>query len=499
MTLDVDTLNQSLLAGCGVLLVAILAVRASVRVGLPSLLLYLLIGVGLGDAGLGVDFSDAEVAHALGFAALVIILAEGGLTTSWAEMKPVVRLGGSLATIGVAVSVGVMAVVAHFAFGMSWELAVLLGAVTSPTDAAAVFSVLRRVPLPRRLNATLEAESGLNDAPTVVLVTLVSVGGHHTVVSFAAEVVMELVIGLAIGAAVGFAGAWLMRRAALPASGLYPLAVLSMTLFGYASSAMLHGSGFAAVYVAALILGNSELPHRAATRSFAEGMAWLAQIGLFVMLGLLVSPGRITWEHVGLAFAAGLVLTFVARPLSVLASALVQPMPWPELAFVSWAGLRGAVPIVLATIPLSEQVDDATRLFDIVFVMVVIYTLLTAPTLPLVARVLRVARRNEPRDLEVEAAPLERIAADLLMVTISPRSLMHGVEVGELRLPQGASVSLIVRDGRTLVPTERTVLRHADELLVVAPRKTREQTEDRLRAVSLRGRLAHWLGSDPTE
>jgi cell volume regulation protein A len=499
MTLDVDTLNQALLAGCGVLLVAILAVRGSVRVGLPSLLLYLLIGVGLGDAGLGVEFSDAEVAHALGFAALVVILAEGGLTTSWTEMKPVIRLGGSLATIGVAVSVGVMAVIAHVVFGMSWELAVLLGAVTSPTDAAAVFSVLRRVPLPRRLNATLEAESGLNDAPTVVLVTLVSVGGHHTVVSFAAEVVMELVVGLAIGAAVGVAGAWLMRRAALPASGLYPLAVLSLTLFGYASSAMLHGSGFAAVYVAALILGNSELPHRAATRSFAEGMAWLAQIGLFVMLGLLVSPGRITWEHVGLAFASGLVLTFVARPLSVLASALVQPIPWPELAFVSWAGLRGAVPIVLATIPLSEQVDDATRLFDIVFVMVVIYTLLTAPTLPLVARVLRVARRNEPRDLEVEAAPLERIAADLLMVTISPRSLMHGVEVGELRLPPGASVSLIVRDGRTLVPTERTVLRHADELLVVAPRKTREQTEDRLRAVSLRGRLAHWLGTDSAE
>jgi len=496
MTLDVHTLNQALLAGCGVLLVAILAVRGSVRVGLPSLLLYLLIGVGLGDAGLGVQFSDAELANALGFAALVVILAEGGLTTSWRDLRPVVRIGGSLATIGVAVSVGVMAVVAHLVFGMSWELAVLLGAVTSPTDAAAVFSVLRRVPLPHRITSTLEAESGLNDAPTVVLVTLVSAGGHHGVAGFAGQVVWELAAGLVLGFAIGYAGAWLMRRAALPASGLYPLAVLSLTVFAYASSAMLHGSGFAAVYVAALVLGNSELPHRAATRSFAEGMAWLAQIGLFVMLGLLVSPGRITWEHVGLAVAAGLVLTFVARPLSVVASAVVQPMPWPELAFVSWAGLRGAVPIVLATIPLSEHVEGATRLFDIVFVMVVIYTLLTAPTLPRVARVLKVARRSEPRDLEVEAAPLERIAADLLMVTISPRSLMHGVEVGELRLPTGASVSLIVRDGNTLVPQERTVLRHGDELLVVAPRKSREHTERRLRAVSLRGRLAQWLDED---
>jgi cell volume regulation protein A len=497
MTLDVHTMNQALLAGCGVLLVAILAVRGSVRLGLPSLLLYLLIGVILGDAGFGVQFSDAELANALGFAALVVILAEGGLTTNWSEMRPVARLGASLATIGVAVSVAVVAVVAHFVFGMSWQLAVLLGAVTSPTDAAAVFSVLRRVPLPQRLNSSLEAESGLNDAPTVVLVTVVSAGEAHGLLPFVGEIAWELGVGLLAGAAVGYAGAWLMRRAALPASGLYPLAVLSLTVFAYASSATVHGSGFASVYVAALILGNSELPHRAATRSFAEGMAWLAQIGLFIMLGLLVSPSRITWEHVGLAVAAGLVLTYVARPLSVLASAVVQPLPWRELAFISWAGLRGAVPIVLATIPLSEGVDDATRLFDIVFVMVVIYTVLTAPTLPLVARVLRVARRSEPRDLDVEAAPLERIAADLLMVTISPKSRMHGVEVGELRLPKGASVSLVVRDKSTFVPQLRTVLRRGDELLVVTPRKLRDKTEGRLREVSLEGRLAQWLRSDP--
>jgi len=494
VTLDVHSLNQGLLAGTGVLLVAILAVRASSKAGLPSLLLYLLIGVGIGEAGLGVNFSDAELANALGFAALVVILAEGGLTTKWSEMRPVMKMGLSLATLGVAVSVGVVAVAAHFLFGMSWQLSVLLGALTSPTDAAAVFSVLRRVPLPRRLNSTLEAESGLNDAPTVVLVTLVSASGHHGFGSFVGEVAFELVVGVLGGLLIGFGGAWLMRRAALPSSGLYPLAVLSLSVLAYAATATVHGSGFAAVYVAALILGNSELPHRAATKSFAEGMAWLAQIGLFVMLGLLVTPTRITWDVVGLAVAAGLVLTFVARPLSVLASAAAQPMPLRELGFISWAGLRGAVPIVLATIPLSAGVTDATKLFDIVFVMVVIYTLITAPTLPLVARVLKVARRSEPRDIDVEAAPLERIAADLLMVTISPKSLMHGVEVAELRLPKGASISLIVRDGSTLVPQMRTVLRRGDELLVVTTRKAREETEQRLRSVSLGGRLSQWLG-----
>jgi cell volume regulation protein A len=494
MTLDVHTLDQVLLAGSGVLLLAILAVRLSVAAGLPSLLVYLLIGVALGDAGIGIRFDDAQLAHALGFGALMLILAEGGITTNWSEMRPVVRAGLGLATIGVAVSVGVVAVAAHYLLGLEWQLAVLLGAVTSPTDAAAVFSMLRRVPLPRRISATLEAESGLNDAPTVVLVTLVSVGGSSSIWLLAGEVVFELVLGVVGGLVIGAAGVWLMRRVALPASGLYPLTVLAIAVLAYAGTASVHGSGFAAVYVAGVILGNAELPHRAATRSFSEGIAWLAQIGLFVMLGLLASPEEFTAGQAGTAIAAGLVLTFVARPLSVLASATVQRLAWREAAFVSWAGLRGAVPIVLATIPLAEGVDGSRRLFNIVFVMVVIYTLLSGGTLPWVARRLGVARSSEPRELDVEAAPLERISADLLQVRISPKSRMHGVEVGELRLPRGASVALIVRDGETKVPEPRTVLRRGDDVLVVTPRKAREATEQRLRAVSLNGRLAQWLG-----
>jgi cell volume regulation protein A len=284
-----------------------------------------------------------------------------------------------------------------------------------------------------------------------------------------------------------------MRRAALPSSGLYPLAVLCLALLAYGAAASAHASGFAAIYLAALVLGNSELPHRTATRSFAEGLAWLAQIGLFVMLGLLLSPSRITFGTVGLAVVGGLVLTFVARPLSVLVSSVVQPMPWRELAFVSWGGLRGAVPIVLATIPLAEHVTDAAKLFDIVFVMVVIYTLLTGPTLPLVAHRLRVTRRSEPRSLDLEVAPLERVAADMLQVTISPVSLLHGVEVGELRLPEGSSVSMVVRDGKAMVPERRTVLRRGDDLLIVTPRGLREGTVQRLRTVSAHGRLGRWL------
>jgi cell volume regulation protein A len=497
VTVDVHQLDTFVLVGAGVTLLAILAVRLSTRAGLPSLLLYLLMGVALGESGAGIGFENPELAHALGFAALAVILAEGGLTTSWPAMRPSMPLGLSLATLGVAVSVVVVAVGAHYVLGLSWELSVLLGAVTSPTDAAAVFSVLRGLPLAPRLVGALEAESGLNDAPTVVLVTLISTGsvGEHGAVFTFGVIAFELLAGTAVGLVIGFGGAWLMRRAALPASGLYPLSVLCLSLLAYGAAAGLHASGFAAIYVAALVLGNSELPHRMATRSFAEGLAWLAQIGLFVMLGLLLSPSRITWSVVGLAVVGSLLLTFVARPVSVLASSVVQRMPVRDLAFVSWAGLRGAVPIVLATIPFAEGVKGAEHLFDIVFVMVVISTLLTGPTLPGLARRLGVTRELEPRSLDLEVAPLERVAADLLQVTISPVSRLHGVEVGELRLPEGSLVSMVVRDGKAIVPERRTVLRRGDDLLVVAPRGLREPTVQRLRTVSAHGRLGRWLGA----
>ena len=496
MSIDVHQLDVFVLWGSAVTFLAILAVRVSSRTRLPSLLLYLLMGVALGESGLGIGFEDAELAHAMGFAALIVILAEGGLTTPWADVRPSMRLGLSLATVGVTVSVLVVAVSTHYLLGLSWETAVLLGAIISPTDAAAVFSVLRVVPLPKRLTGALEAESGLNDAPIIVIVTIISTGGldEHGPAYNIGLVAYELVGGVAFGLVVGFAGAWLMRRAALPSSGLYPLSVLALCFLSYGGAAALHASGFAAVYVAALVLGNSELPHRAATRSFAEGLAWLSQIGLFVMLGLLLSPGSLDLETVLFALVAGMLLTVLARPLSVAASAVAQPLPLRELTFISWAGLRGAVPIVLATIPLAEGVDDSTRLFNLVFVLVVIDTLVTGPTLPWVAKTLRVARRSEPRGLEIEAAPLERVAADLLQITIAPTSKMHGVEVGELRLPPGSSVSMIVRDGETLVPERRTVLKHGDDLVVVTPHRQRERTEERLRQVSARGRLAQWLG-----
>ncbi|MEJ7635352.1 potassium/proton antiporter [Aeromicrobium sp.] len=495
--MDAHELDQYLLIGSGVLVLAILAVRISVTAGLPSLLVYLFLGLILGSSGVGIQFADADLAHALGFGGLVLILAEGGLTTKWEHVRPNLGYALLLATLGSIISVAVVATGAHYLLGLDWELAVLLAAVLTPTDAAAVFSVLRTVPLRHSVTGTLEAESGFNDAPIVVLVVAISAGDalERGVWALIGLIAFELVVGGAIGFAIGWFGANGLRRVALPASGLYPLVVFAFAVLAYGSAAAIHASGFAAVYVAALVLGNTELPHRVATRSFVEGIGWLAQIGLFVMLGLLASPDELRWWHVWQGLAAGAILTFVARPLSVGVCAIWFKRDVREQLFVGWAGLRGAVPIVLATIPLAADVPGSRDLFNVVFVAVVIYTLVQAAPLARLAALCGVLSADA-RDVEVEAAPLERVSADLLQIHVPTGSRLAGVEMGELRLPTGASVSLVVRAGTTFVPHRTDRIAIADDLLIVADRSIREQTEIRLRAVGRHGRLAGWGTED---
>nr|WP_225930586.1 potassium/proton antiporter [Streptomyces sp. SCA2-2] len=498
--LTVHDLNQLLLLCSLVLLVAVAAVRVSSRSGLPSLLVYLGIGVAMGVDGIGhLSFSDAELTQVIGYAALVVILAEGGLGTSWKEMKPALPSAAALALVGVAVSVGVTASAAHYLAGLEWRQALIIGAVVSSTDAAAVFSVLRRVPLPSRITGTLEAESGFNDAPVVILVLAFCTAGpiEHWYVLIG-EILLELAIGAAIGLAVGWLGAVGLRHVALPASGLYPIAVLAIATTAYAAGAMAHGSGFLAVYLCALVLGNAKLPHAPATRGFAEGLGWVAQIGMFVLLGLLVTPHELAGDVLP-ALVIGLVLTVVARPLSVFVSLTPFKRPWREQALMSWAGLRGAVPIILATIPMVAGVRGSERLFNIVFILVVVYTLVQGPTLPWLARRLGLGNQAEAADLGVESAPLERLRGHLLSVAIPETSRMHGVEVSELRLPTGAAVTLVVRDGRSFVPTPSTLLQRGDELLVVATDPVRDSAEERLRAVGRGGKLAGWLGTSGKE
>ncbi|MQA14500.1 MAG: potassium/proton antiporter [Pseudonocardiaceae bacterium] len=474
------------------LLLAVVAVRVSTRIGLPSLLLYLGIGLLLGESGLGIQFDDAALTQQLGLTALVLILAEGGLTTRWSDVRPGVGVGLVLSTAGVAASTAVTGGALHWLVDLEWRTALLWGAVLSSTDAAAVFSVLRGARVPRRLAGTLELESGLNDAPAYIAVVLLASAG--TVPWWSPLLgLYQLAAGGVIGIAFGWLGSIGLRRAALPATGLYPVATISVCVVAFALAQGLGVSGLLAAFLAGLVLGNSRLPHRAGTLSFAEGLGWLSQIGLFVMLGLYASPSRLPAAILP-ALVTGAVLLLLARPVSVLVSAAPFRVPWREQVFLSWSGLRGAVPVVLALVAVSQGADGGQRLVEVVLVLVVVLTVLQGSTLSAVARWLRLSDPAGPAEIEVDAAPLEQIGADLLQLRVPTGSKLHGVYLSDLRLPRGATTSLVVRDGAGFTPQPSTRLQEGDGLLVVTTTEQRAATERRIRAVHRAGRLARWLG-----
>ncbi len=478
--------------GAAVLLISVIAVRVSIRLGLPSLLLYLGIGVVLGESVLGINFDDADLTQSLGIAALVLILTEGGLTTRWQAVKTSLWLGVALSTVAVAVSVAVTATALHYLLGLDWRMALLWGAVLSSTDAAAVFSVLRSLGVGPRLTGALELESGLNDAPVYIAVVLLASSDQITWTA-PLLVLYELGVGALIGIALGWLGGAGLRHAALPATGLYPLATVSVCVMAYTAGDLLHASGFLATYVAALVLGNARLPHRSDTLSFAEGLGWLAQIGLFVLLGLYSSPSRLLDVLVP-ALVAGVVVTFGARPLSVFLAALPFKVPWREQVFLSWSGLRGAVPIVFALIPLIQGVEGARELVDAVFVLVIVLTVVQGTTLPILARRLGLVRAGDPQEVQVDSSPLDELGAELLQVHIQRGSKLHGVYMSELRLPTGATVSLVVRGGKSFTPQMTTRLQTDDQLLIVTTEEVRDAAERRIRAVDRAGRYARWKG-----
>lgn len=485
-------LNLTILSVSLVLLAGVAAVRVSARAGLPSLLLYMGIGLLIGEAGLGLEFEDLDLTMVLSTVALAVILAEGGFSTRWEVVRPVVGVAGLLATLGVAISVAITALIAYAALDVDVRTALLLGAVVGSTDAAATFSIMRRLPVLPRIRATLEAESGFNDPPVIILVTVVVSDAWHTANGFeiAGLILYQLVLGVVAGVVVAVAGEWVLARSALPSSGLYPLATMAIMFVAFATAGMLGASGLMAIYVAGLWLGNARLPHRQATTGFFDGLGWLAQIGLFVLLGLLASPARLA-DAIVPALVVGLGLLLVARPVSVAVCTWWWQARWRHRVFLSWAGLRGAVPIVLATIPVTEGLPAATYIFDVVFLLVVVFTLVQAPVLPWLARRTGVVAELS-RSVEVESAPLEDRGTSLLQFTIPDGSRLAGVFADDLRLPPSAVLALVARGDKMMVPGPHTSFRTGDHLLLVAPDKVRAELERRLQAISEDGRLGVW-------
>lgn len=378
------------MAVVGALLVAGAAAnRLAIRFGLPSLLAFLLIGMLAGSDGIGgIWFDDAHRAETIGTIALAIILFSGGLEADWRHIKPIIRPGLSLATIGVVLSTGVMCLFSRYVLGLTWGEAALVGAVISSTDAAAVFGVFKTSGLKIRdeLAGVLEFESGSND-PIAVFMTLglteILSGVHHTAADMILDFVLEMAIGTLVGYVVGRATAWLVSRFDLGSA--MPVATCGAALLAFGGAASIRGNGFLAVYIAGLTLSAVNFPQRKPTRRFHDNLSWLMQISLFLTLGLLVFPSRLPGVAVA-GIAIALVLAFVARPLATFVSLGLSEFNAKEKVFISWGGLRGAVPIVLATYPLLAKLPKSEWLFDVVFFVVLLSSLLQGTTLPWVAR-----------------------------------------------------------------------------------------------------------------
>jgi potassium/hydrogen antiporter len=446
-----------LLVGLGALMcVSALFSRASGRFGVPVALVFLLIGILAGSEGLGhIPFEDYGLAFRLGTVALVLILFDGGLNTPLGPVKEVLKPAVVLATVGVAGTAGALAVGAHFLFGIGWPHALLLGAVVSSTDAAAVFSVLRGsgLHLQKRVGVTLEVESGINDPMAVILTLAMTqsiLSGTPLGWGLLGEVLVQLVVGGVLGIALGYAWRQVLNRVRLAAAGLYPVVTLGLAFVAFGLPTLLHGSGFLAVYAAAVVAGNGPLPHRVGLVRVHDALAWFSQIVMFLLLGLLVFPSRLLsvgWEGLGL----GLLLAFVARPLVVTLCLLPFRYPWREVVYMSWVGLRGAVPIILATFPVLAGVPNADYVFNVVFFIVVVSALVPGGTVRYVTRWLSLESKTPPPPQAVlEISSMQQLNGEMASFFISAASAVAHTAVMDVPFPAGSHLMLIVR-GRELV------------------------------------------------
>jgi potassium/hydrogen antiporter len=441
------------------------------RLRVPGLLLFIFVGMAIGTDGLGfIDFDDYTLARRIGIIALALILFEGGLTSGLLEIRPVLAPALALAVVGTIITAAVTGLAAAWLFDLSTLDGMLLGSVLAATDGAAIFALLRASTLKRRLATTLEGESGFND-PVAILLVLGFIAwlqrDNYGIADMAVLFVRQLGIGLAIGVVVGIAAAWTLRRVTLATAGLYPVATLAVAALAFGGADALHGSGFLAVYVAGLSLGTAGIPGQQTVTSFHQGLAWVAQVVMFVALGLLVFPSRL--DDVALrGTVLALVLVFVSRPVAVAVSTLPMRFTWPERAVLAAAGLRGAVPVVLATFPILAGVSGSTRLFDVVFFAVLLSTVIQGTTFEPVARWLG-ATTDEPalpRPL-AEAGTIRRLGAEVLEYPVADDDAVVGARVRDLGLPREAVVNVIVRDREAIPPRGSTILRAGDRLHVL--------------------------------
>ncbi|MCZ2151592.1 MAG: potassium/proton antiporter [Bryobacterales bacterium] len=467
------SLDQMLIIAATLLIAGVLASKVSNRLGIPALLLFLLIGMLAGSEGIGgIPFDDARLTQTLGIIALSFILFAGGLETEWARVSGVVWRGLSLSTIGVLVTALVVGSAATLVFGFSWSEGLLLGSIMSSTDAAAVFSVLRSrgAGLKGTNKPLLELESGSNDPMAVFLtMALIRVVNRpdSPVLDLALMFVLQMIAGAAAGYGFGKAFVFVVNRIKLETEGLYPVLTLGVVLLVYGLASFSRGNGFLAVYLAGIVMGNSDFIHKRSLVRFHDGLAWLMQITMFVALGLLVFPSRLI-PVAGAGFLIAGILMFVARPAGVFLSLLFAKMGLRHKLLISWVGLRGAVPIVLATFPFVAGTPNPDLYFNVVFFVVLTSVLLQGTSIPLVAGWLRLrAPLAKKREYPLEYVSRGRSRNDLVDVRVPDRSPVAGRQIVDLKLPKPALIVLLGRNEDFIVPRGSTVLQPGDVMLVL--------------------------------
>ena len=465
-------------------LVSVVVSKVSERFGIPILLLFLAIGILAGSEGIGgIYFDDPYLTQYISIPALVIILFSGGLDSNWKTIRPVFKEGISLATLGVILTAAGFGVIAYFVLKLTLLESLLIGAITSSTDAAAVFSILRSkgVNLKARLAPLLELESGSNDPMAVILtITIIGFikGVSSSIFSAAGQVILQLAIGILAGWLMAKAALYLINRLKLGYEGLYDILLIAMALLAYGATTLIKGSGFLAVYIFGILLGKNDFLHKRSVLRFFDSSAWVSQIILFLTLGLLVFPSRLVPVMLpGLLLALGLILA--ARPLAVFICLLPFKYTFREKVFISWVGLRGAVPIVLATYPLVAGLANANLVFNIVFFVVVISVLFQGTLLPLLARKLNLeCAEPPPKKLPIEIVSGQLIPSQLKEIRIPDGSLAEGKAIVELNLPPGYLIILIARGEAYIQPNGGTILQSGDSLLALTDEEALKEAKE---------------------
>lgn len=465
-------LNSLMFVGGVLLLIGIASSKFSARLGMPVLVLFLGVGMLAGSEGIGgIVFENFDLAVNIGSVALGIILFDGGLRTAWSSVKMTWKPALSLATVGVLVTAVVTGVAAMWILGLPLIYGALLGSIIGSTDAAAVFSVMRHsgVKIPERLAATAEIESASNDPMaiflTIGLIELIT-GATDSIVSLLPMFVLQFGVGTLVGGGIGRVAAWAINRVNLSAAGLYPILAIAFSFLSFGLAAVLGGSGFLAIYITGIVIGNSDIVFKRGIFLFHDAAAWLSQIVLFVMLGLLSFPSQLLAVAVP-GLLVSVILIFVARPVAVLLCAWPFKYSGRELGFLSWAGLKGAVPVTLATFPLMAGVEHAALIFNVVFFAVLVSAITQGWSLPSLARWLGLALPDDPEPpLTLEISALQHVEGQIVEYTVAPSARVAGQALRNLSLPDGALVALVVRGKEVIMPRGATQLRPGDHVFM---------------------------------